>query len=417
MERPVPQAIYTLHDDASRVFPEIRGSFAGVLGSLSSPVRRPRDITRVLGLHRTLAWKIMQVVDAEDPLAIAPYIPGAEGINIFLSAAERCDAPPDVINRARAAMADFEKLIAEHVGDRASLELMLGATARKNRPQIDLAYRKAGFQCGSYTWGVQARTRLLCAILYPDQDPLRVRAAKIAGFVNLRRVRRETPWTLWRTTNIDNEDGTSLNNAFVPIDPADALPRGVPLLQPFSTVPSSQIERVVLPDSTEERWVPGSVGDKFAITCITGEVLRKSMPRYRTQQESRHEFGQQACTPVEVLVQDVVVHHGLYGRVAPDFSIYSELAGRTWYDCPPELLQDQRIAAFPTQVEYLGRGADALATSDVPQYPEILRYAFGKLGWETEACDMYRIRMEYPVLSTATVLSFEMPAPPPNPAT
>lgn len=356
----------------------------------------------------------MQVVDTEDPLAIVTYIPGAEGINIFLSAAERCSTPPEVINRARAAMAEFEKLIADHVGDRGSLELMLGATARKNRPHIDLAYRKAGFQCGSYTWGVQARSRLLCAILYPDADPMRVRAGKIAGFVNLRRVRRETRWTLWRTTNVDNEDGTSLNNAFVPIDPQGALPRGVPLLRPFSTVPSSQIERVVLPDSTEERWVPGSVGDKFAITCITGEVLRKSMPRYRTEKEYRHEFGQQVYTPVEVLVQDLVVHRELYGRVAPVLTVYSQLDGRMWYDCPPELLKDLELKAFPTQVEYLGRGADALETSDVPQYPEIMRFAFGKLGWDTEACEMYRARIEYPVLSTATVLSLEMPAAPAN---
>ena len=412
MEDHVPQADCTLHDDASRIFPEIRKSFAKVLGSLSSPVRRPRDITRVLGLHRTLAWKIMQVVDTEDPFAIAPYIPGTEGINIFLSAAERCATPPEVINQARAAIADFEKMIAEHVGDRASLELMLGASTRKNRPQIDLSYRKAGFQCGSYTWGVQARSRLLCAILYPDADPMRVRAAKIAGFVNLRRVRRETRWTLWRTTNVDNEDGTSLNNAFVPIDPEGAQPRGVPLLQPFSTVPPSQIERVVLPASTEERWAPGSVGDKFAITCITGEVLRKPMPRYRTEQETRHEFGQQVYTPVEVLVQDLAVHRDLYGRVAPELTVYSELIGRTWYDCPPEVLKDQELGAFPTQVEYLGRGADALETSDVPQYPDIMRFAFGKLGWDTEACDMYRARMEYPVLSTATVLSFEIPAAP-----
>ena len=108
----------TLQEDASRVLPEIRNSFAGILASLPSHVRRPRDITRVMGLNQTLAWKIMQVVKAKDPFAASQYIPGAEGVNILLEAADRLDVPEKVIARTRTAMESFRQLIADHAGDR-----------------------------------------------------------------------------------------------------------------------------------------------------------------------------------------------------------------------------------------------------------------------------------------------------------
>ena len=62
----------TLQEEASRVLPEIRNSFASILANLPSHTRRPRDITRVMGVNPTLAWKIMQVVKAKRNTKRAP---------------------------------------------------------------------------------------------------------------------------------------------------------------------------------------------------------------------------------------------------------------------------------------------------------------------------------------------------------
>ena len=397
------------------MLPEIRNSFANVLASLSPTIRRPRDITRVMGVNQTLAWKIMQIVKAKDPFLAAQYIPGAEGVSIFLDAAERLDAPGEAIARARAAMEGFRKLISEHAGDRASLELMLGASATEGSRQTDLTYRKAGFQCASFTWGVQARTRLMSIMLYPEQDPNLVRIAKVAGYVGLRRVRPQIRWPLWQASFGEYEEGSNVAQAspFKPIDPEGALDSGAPLLRAFSTVPPSQIEREMLPNNElVDCWVDGPVGDKAAINCITGEVLRNPSPRYGDANNPNHEFGLQVRTPMEALVQDLFVHRDLYGLLHPSLTVYSELAGRPWYEISQSQRQDQSVLPFPEQVEHLGQGPSALHTPDVPAYEDMMRFAFSKLGWDLEACDVYRVHMAYPVIATACVVRFELPFEP-----
>ena len=200
----------TLQEEASRVLPEIRNSFAGVLASLPTHISRPRDITRVMGVNQTLGWKIMKVVQGRDPFSTAQYIPGTEGVNIFLDAARRLNAPDKAIARVQAAMDGFRQLIAEHAGDRASLELMLGASAPEGSPQTDLTYRRAGFQCASYVWGIQARARLMSIMLHTHSAPNLIRCAKIAGFVGLRRVRPQIRWPLAQPMYGDYEEGSNV---------------------------------------------------------------------------------------------------------------------------------------------------------------------------------------------------------------
>jgi hypothetical protein len=44
--------------------------------------------------------------------------------------------------------------------------------------------------------------------------------------------------------------------------------------------------------------------------------------------------------------------------------------------------------------------------------PELCRYAFERLGWDAERFDVYRCRVEYPVLPSTVVMQFELPAAP-----
>jgi hypothetical protein len=405
----------TLQEEASRVLPEIRNSFAGILANLPSRTRRPADIRRVMGIHQTLAWKIMQIVKAKDPFAAAQYIPGAEGVNIFLDAARRLDTPEEVIARARAAMDDFRQLIADHAGDRASLELMLGASATEGSPQTDLTYRKGGFQCASYTWGIQARARLMTIMLYAHSDPNLIRCAKIAGFVGLRRVRPHICWPLAQPMYGDYEEGSNVprEKPFLAIDPDGALPQGVPLLRQFSTVSPDAVKRIALPNGQlEDCWVGSPVGDKAAIDCFTGEVVRQPSPRYADEENLYIEVGTRIRTPMEVLVQDLIVHRDLYGRIEPESTVYSELSVQPWFDTPQAKRRDQDVLPFSETVEYLGAGPTVIHTPDIPRYEEMMQFAFGKLGWDIDPCDVYRVRVAYPVIATALTVRFPMPAAP-----
>ena len=173
------------------------------------------------------------------------------------------------------------------------------------------------------------------------------------------------------------------------------------------------IERVALPNGTlEDCWVGNPVGNEAAINCFTGEVVRKPSPRYADEQNLYIEFGTRIRTPMEVLVQDLFVHRDLYGRVDPVSTVYSELSVQPWFDTPQAQRREQDELPFAETVEYLGQGPGAIHTPDVPLYEDLMRYSFTKLGWDLEACDVYRVRVAYPVIATALTVRFKMPPAP-----
>lgn len=406
----------SLLDDASRILPELRRSFARVLNACPGHPRRPCDIARELGIHQTLAWKLRQVIDCKDAYAGARYIPGSSGVEIFLKAARAAGASTESIDRARSAIREYRRLIQAHAGNRAALELMLGASARDGHQRTELTYRKAGFQCSSYVWGVQARTRVNVSIAQPagDHD---MWFASVCGYVSLRRVRPQTRWTLWRKGGtITSADGAELECPIRPIDQSSVTPNGTTLLVPFCSTPLPRIETVPVADGDiEEQWVEGSVGAKSAITCFVGDTLREPTTRYRDEHNRYFSAGISVSTPVETLVHDMLIHHDLYGVLEPELAVISELEGKPWWYVIESNELDRRRLPTGDEVEHLGRGLSVVHTPHVPRYEDLMRYVFDKLGWDGSKFDVYRVCVHYPVVGTALVTLFDMPEDPRQP--
>jgi hypothetical protein len=58
---------------------------------------------------------------------------------------------------------------------------------------------------------------------------------------------------------------------------------------------------------------------------------------------------------------------------------------------------------------YLGKGPSVLCSADVPRYPEMAAYALARLGSNGDRFDVYRCRVEYPVLATTVRVIFSLP--------
>ena len=52
------------------------------------------------------------------------------------------------------------------------------------------------------------------------------------------------------------------------------------------------------------------------------------------------------------------------------------------------------------------------STPDVPRYPELVRYALDRAGFDAEKFDVYRCRVEYPVMPSTVALTWELPKRP-----
>ena len=151
-----------------------------------------------------------------------------------------------------------------------------------------------------------------------------------------------------------------------------------------------------------------SVGNQSAVTCFVGDVSRAALERYQDE-HNRVQISQALVrTPCEVLILDVLVKAGTFGEIAPDVTVYGD---HNCGDAPTEG-RDCVILALRESVVYIGKGPSVLQTLDVPRFPEMAQYAFDRLGWAGEQFDVYRCRVEYPVMPSSVVVQFELPEKP-----
>jgi hypothetical protein len=343
----------------------------------------------------------------------AQHVPGPGGVRIFLNAAAGQGVPSRLTESAAKAVEEFDRLIQIHAGDRASLEMMMSGYARRGRKQGDLTHRRAAFRANSYLWGVQAKTHLKADFLHPSGSSGQFDIGSIRGFVGFRWIRANVPWVIARARCTD-DDGT-LRRSFVrePLDPADELTEGaanVPLLRGFCTKPLPVFRRVDGPHGfVEDELIEGPVGNTAAITCIIGEVARNVASYYRDERNHYGDLSARMRTPCEVLLFDQFVHEDMFGLISPDLLVYSDLDRA--FEVPRPQRERDRLPTWE-MVEYLGKGPSVIHTPDVPRYAEMARYVFAQLGWDGERFDVYRIRIQYPIIPSTVVMRHELPERP-----
>jgi hypothetical protein len=398
---------------AEQVLRGVRNAFAELIEALPGQVGRPSELEKALGIDKKLGWRIFKLAHGSDPFAAAQHVPGTAGVRIFLDAAARQGVSAELTRAVTAAVESFEHLVDLHAGDRASFDMMVSGFARRGRHRGDLAHRKAAFRANSYLWGVQAKTQLKADFLHPSDEPGQFDIGSVRGFVGFRRIRANVPWVIARARCTD-DDGT-LRTSFVrePLDPpAGGTDDGpiVPLLREFCTQPLPEFRRVQGPHGfVEDELVEGPVGNTGAINCIIGEVARRVASYYRDEHNRYGDMTARMRTPCEVLLFDQFVHEDLFGRISPELHVYSDLRGGP--EIPRHQRERDRLPAWE-QVEYLGKGPTVIRTPDVPGYAEMARYALGRLGWDGERFDVYRIRLLYPVIPSTVVMRHELPERP-----
>ncbi len=396
-----------LQAEALEVVPRIQRGLERVIASLPGPTSRPRDLVKLLGIHHSLAWKVLRVATGTEPLAIAQYIPGAAGIELFLDAASKQGVPEARLEEARRAHRKFRALIDEHAGDRPSLELMLrglepGRAAHAERRSL----RRAAFLCNSSTWGVQIRTRFLSKIHRPGSQPGMMDIALVRGFLGVRRVRADAPLTLARVVTVDNDGVARRSSRSLPLDP-DAANDDAPLVRRFCTNPLPEIRTVPGPGGVQQvQLCRGPVGERAAVNLCMAELQPNAAPARRDAHNTVSNTAVEVRSPIETLIIDLWAHQGTFAGMSPRCATYSELSGQPWYLHPAESLQQLPMIE---SVQTLGRGLSGADLADAPEYRGLMDWTFQRLAIDPQEYVLHRLRIEFPLIATAVVLSIDMP--------
>ena len=115
-----------------------------------------------------------------------------------------------------------------------------------------------------------------------------------------------------------------------------------------------------------------------------------------------------------MLLFDVLVHEAVYPASEPALLIYD-----TVLDGVADVNDRRRDADrldLMESVGLLGRGSAKFRVGEVPNYVDLIRHVFDRMGWNDEDFRGYRCRIDYPIYGSQVVMAFDPPPPPERPA-
>lgn len=401
-------------DDLRSAAQTVRSALAHTLTAVGADVSQPRSMAKRFGLDKTLAWKLSRVVSEDNLATLVDHLPGRAGLDIAIRSLEDAGAMSHSVAALRHAIAEFDRTVELHCGDRDTLELMLGHLHREGRQQREEAHRKRAFQGNRAVWGVQARLQVCLHFVAPNAaDPSMLDTALISGLVDLRRLRQDTVWPV-ATLRQYADDGSPLPPHVVePLDSRIKAGGGLPALADFSSSPLPPMRE--LPGTfgrTTYVITEGPVGNTAAITCLTGVMSRARFSRYRSEHDA---FGGHAAgmsTPVECLLHDVYLHRDFAATVSPELAVYSQLHNEPTY--PAGGYERGRLQMNESIID-LGDAPVDVVTPEFPRYRELCDLAFSRLGWTVRDFHGYRHRLRYPPLSCVDAFRYTLPERPSAP--
>jgi hypothetical protein len=402
----VPTPPLGFEDAVRRAVSHVQAATAALLEALPGAPRAAPELASSLSVDKNLAWKVFRLVRERDRLAGGRFVLGPQAMGILLRAAEDRGGPADLITDLRDASAEFEDVVRTHAGDRASFEMMLSAAGPEPDESTEIALRRAAFRASGYFVGVQARAQVQTFIAAPSANRDMVDGASLRSLVDLRRIRAGAPVVIGRAACTDS-GGVFLHPGGVETLDDSVSPGEMPLIPEFCTSPLPEFRRVLGERGfVEDTLGEGPVGSTGAITVTAGEVMRQTNPRKPVPGDELAQMVTRIRTPCEVVISDYIVHHDLYGPLAPTLDVYCDVMGEAMRRREE---RPRYRRAVTERIEHLGRGIDTAQTPEVPRYAKLLRYVFNRLSWDPSAFDVYRVRMEYPFVPSSMVIVHEIP--------
>ena len=140
------------------------------------------------------------------------------------------------------------------------------------------------------------------------------------------------------------------------------------------------------------------MGNTAALTLVTGELTRRTARTCKTKHTEQMDWGVWITTPCEVLIFDQFIHKDLFPPSPREVRMYANLTD------PARFADGQLLPVFE-RVEMLGRGQEVVHSPDIPRYGEMAQYLFERLGWDARQFELHRLRIRFPPMPTAVVVS------------
>lgn len=390
----VPVPAPALEAAAEAVMRDLRDALAALQAKLPGRVTRPVDVERALAINKKLAWQVFRIAHAQT-LADIANVPTAASLRTLLAAGRKKRISAEVLERIEKAFQRFEDFAASQADDRAGLVTLLSGLAAGPGEAYEIGVRKAAFRANAHLWGTKVEMQTRTVVSFPRPAPAQSEdVALLLADIGLQRLRESDPLSMvrWFRTGdspMNLVDGGAGGGAGAP---APRVEHQVDLLEEFCTRPLPRMvpRASVLSGVETELVIPA--GRAGAVTIYSSQV-------HENAEATPHAFydGRLFVTiPVETAVWELLVPAGLTDPATARFVVY----GRRPH--PEHVYDERRVDLLPQRetVNYLGAVERVPPIQGAPRHPEAVRHVLEKHGWTGTRFDLYRCRIQYPVLHT-----------------
>jgi len=392
---------------SQHILTTLKNSTIAVVSSLPRSPRTGTEISKVLGLDKTLTWKIVKFIDGKDIYLSAKYIPGASSYRSFLKSAKKNGASKESAEAADKAYNDFLQFIDVYTGDRATLDLMLLGESDTGRQKAMYEQKKTCFRAQRFINGASAAVSFLATIIPEASDLTTVYAVR--GYSNLLRY-RPNAIPLYDLPRITETDSTLSDKSlqFSPlIEGSVPAGGGIPYFAKYCTCKMPQsLDNSLLIDSI----MPDSEDDSYkSVNLVTAQIVRtKGLLEKRTKKNEKSyqiHLSYGISFPTKKAYMDVFLHKSMaLGR--PKCRIYNDIS-----DCNRNNHSRKRVDAerfrYDEDVSSIGQGVFSSQIREIPWYSKMLSDTFQSIGINENEFDLYRVSVEFPYLPSSIALIWE----------
>lgn len=402
-----------LKANALHVLGRLRSTIGLVIHATTNKgLHNSRDLQNELGVDRNLSWQIFKMLGPVDTLSILPYVPAAVSMKKLLSVIKKRGVPMARITEAESAFASFESFVRTSANNRDRLETMLMSfTDSDEGRQVDLQHRKAAYRAHSHFYGIEVDTAVQTLIYYPGSSSQRVSCIGLQQVSGMRRLRLDNEIVVSRLNMIDDSNDHKVMRANM-VDVEAAERYGAPVIEEFCSKPMPDLGTVVDP-SGMARTVLASrkVGSAADIDLAFGRAWL-DLPM-NVDVDGYHALSAQIAIvrPTQVIIGDVFLHRSTFKNVAPSSGLWAQVGGAENADDI-----ERRGVRLPMREEfsYVGTGEDVARLRELPRYAELVRTSCERFGVSLNEMDLYRVRIDYPLVDSRLVLRVRS-APDPSP--
>ncbi|MBX3378586.1 MAG: hypothetical protein KF805_00700 [Phycisphaeraceae bacterium] len=386
---------------------ELMNGLTSVLKYVPGNDAGPQRLATELGVDTVLASRLLKAVRSPDSLSLIHRAPGPEPLRRVLRASAKHGVPADILAAAHEAVDAFENLIDSAAGDRSSLEAILSAWVPEARREFELRRKQAAFRAISQLKGVQANVFAETAIFTPSADGQHCDVVWIKAVSGLSRLR---PAAVVKFTS---KRGVESPNTRVPFtisgEPVDSVQNAV--VPEFCTIPTPLLTAQIVGEQTHYLLEGVKLGD--SVQMMTCEVNRSEIPRYVPSARGRRAWSSSdLAIPAQRFQFDTIVHKDIFPGEHPDLRVYDTAIRGTADRNDPSRDIDQ--LDLLESLESLGTGLDRFASSDVPQYRQMLEHIFSRLRYNSMDLRGFRVASDYPLYGSQYAMSFRTTDPTPG---